>query len=202
MDIEYSRGRIVLNRQLSGLDKFVIDFCKILEKHEIGYVIVSGYLSIVFGRSRYTEDVDMIVEQISYEKFRSFWNDVSRDFECINTDNPEEAYNHFLKKYSAVRFSRVGSVFPNMEVKIGTTKDDLYSLSNSIELVLSDNKLIISQIEFHIAYKFYLGSEKDLEDAKFVYKLLEEHIDKNLLLRHLDKLNIDSNIIHKYLGLS
>ncbi len=200
MNIEYSEGKIVLNRELSGLDKFVIDFVKILDKHDIRYVLVSGYVSIVFGRSRYTEDVDMIIQKLTYDEFEDLWDDITKEFECMNTDSPKDAYNNFLNEYAAIRFHRSGSAFPNMEFKIGTVNDDLYSLSNFIELILSGNRLFISQIKFQISYKFYLGSQKDLEDAKFLYKLLEKHIDKKLLLNHLNKLNIDSKLIEEYLG--
>ena len=48
---------IKLNKELNKLDKFVIDFCKLLDR----YVIVSGYVSILFGRSRSTEDVDLLI---------------------------------------------------------------------------------------------------------------------------------------------
>lgn len=37
---------------MSPLDKFVFNFCKLLEKEHIKYVVVSGYVAIVFGRSR------------------------------------------------------------------------------------------------------------------------------------------------------
>jgi len=43
------------------LDKFVIEFTNILEKHA-KYVVVSGFVAIVNGRVRGTEDVDLIVE--------------------------------------------------------------------------------------------------------------------------------------------
>ncbi|MBI2141461.1 hypothetical protein HYU16_03480, partial [Candidatus Woesearchaeota archaeon] len=47
---------IKLDKVLNELDKFVLKFIKILEKHA-DYVIVSGYVSILFGRSRSTEDI-------------------------------------------------------------------------------------------------------------------------------------------------
>lgn len=42
----------MLERELSMLDKFVIGFTRLLEKHGVRYVVVSGYVAIVFGRSR------------------------------------------------------------------------------------------------------------------------------------------------------
>lgn len=44
------------------LDQFVIDFCKVVEKH-CKYIIVSGFVVISSGRTRATEDIDMIIER-------------------------------------------------------------------------------------------------------------------------------------------
>lgn len=200
MNIEYSKEKIVLKRELSVLDKFVIDFVRILDKHNIKYVLVSGYVSIVFGRSRQTEDVDMIISKMPYQEFENLWGDLTKEFECMNTDDPIYAYKNFLNDYAAIRFFRSGFPLPNMEFKFGKTPDDIYSLNNFIEFFLSGNKLIISQLEFHIAYKFYLGSEKDLEDAKFIFDLFKGKIDIKKLKEHFKKLNIDSNTVKEYLG--
>ena len=48
---------IKLDRELNELDLFVLDFVKVLEKHA-RYVLISGYVALLFGRSRTTEDVD------------------------------------------------------------------------------------------------------------------------------------------------
>ncbi|MEF8849138.1 MAG: hypothetical protein V5A68_08425 [Candidatus Thermoplasmatota archaeon] len=48
---------IVINRELSDLDKFTIDFINVLKKHT-KYVIVSGYVSILLGMARASEYVD------------------------------------------------------------------------------------------------------------------------------------------------
>jgi hypothetical protein len=44
------RHRLEINRELSDLDRFALKFITILEKHTT-YVIVSGYVSILLGRS-------------------------------------------------------------------------------------------------------------------------------------------------------
>ncbi len=49
---------IKLDRELNELDLFVLDFVKILEK-QVKYVLISGYVALLFGRSRTTEDVDL-----------------------------------------------------------------------------------------------------------------------------------------------
>ena len=59
---------IVINRDLTELDIFVRDFLNVFKKHN-DYLIVSGFVSIVTGRSRGTEDVDM--SEMSIRKLRA-----------------------------------------------------------------------------------------------------------------------------------
>ena len=51
---------IVVNRDLTELDIFVRDFLEVLKRHS-DYLIVSGFVSISTGRTRGTEDVDVLV---------------------------------------------------------------------------------------------------------------------------------------------
>jgi len=60
---------IVLERELGELDFFVKDFLEVLKKHS-DYLIVSGFVSISTGRTRGTEDVDLLVPILDFEKFK------------------------------------------------------------------------------------------------------------------------------------
>ena len=44
-----------------------------------------------------------------------------------------------------------------------------------------------------IAYKLFLSSGKDLEDAKHLYDLFKEKINKDELLYFIDKLDVRKN---------
>jgi len=59
---------IKIDREISDLDNFTLDFIKILEKNT-DYVIVSGYVAILLGRARASEDVDVIIPKIDFPKF-------------------------------------------------------------------------------------------------------------------------------------
>jgi len=65
-------GTIVIQRKLTQLDEFVQKFVRILEKHS-DYLIVSGYVSISTGRTRGTEDVDIIFPVAARENFRNLF---------------------------------------------------------------------------------------------------------------------------------
>ena len=63
------KKEIVSNKSLNDLDRFVLDFLKIMEKYT-NYVLVSGYVSILLGRSRASEDVDILVPEMDYANFK------------------------------------------------------------------------------------------------------------------------------------
>ncbi len=49
---------IRLDKELNALDEFVLHFVNSIKSD---YVIVSGYVSILFGRARMSEDVDDLI---------------------------------------------------------------------------------------------------------------------------------------------
>ncbi len=188
MEIKDKNGIISINKQLNSLDKFVIKFSDVLNKMDVKYVFVSGYVSIIFGRNRSSEDIDILVEKLDFQKFCALWDRIIKDFDCIITGNKKEAYDEYLSNNHAIRFSEKGKFVPNMEVKFPKTELDFWSLNNSIKVSLNGSSLFLSKIELQIPFKLFLGSEKDLEDAKFLYELFKDNIDINLLNAFNEKL--------------
>jgi len=182
MEYNANEKKIVLDRELNSLDKFVVDFCSLLEE----YVIVSGYVSILFGRSRGTEDVDLLIPRKKEEEFFKIFEKIEKDgFECLNTSKKGEAFE--MLKEHAIRFSRKSKPIPNMEFKMVKNDIENYSLKNKILVEIDNKKIYISPLEMQIAYKLDLGSYKDLEDAKHIYTLFEEKLDKKELDRLVEK---------------
>jgi hypothetical protein len=199
VELTITGNKIIFNRELSLLDHFAIDFIKLLEKHQLNYVVVSGYVAIVFGRSRNTEDVDIIVEKPSQTIFSLLWNDIIKRYECINTSDPNDAYVEYLSQGCGIRFSKKGTIIPNIEFKFVHGNDDYMSMTQAQILVLNDNPLRISPLEMQIAYKMYLGSDKDFEDAKFLFDLLREHLDIGKLTTFITSFRIKNSLVKKYL---
>ncbi|PJA17933.1 MAG: hypothetical protein COX63_02540, partial [Candidatus Diapherotrites archaeon CG_4_10_14_0_2_um_filter_31_5] len=99
MELEFSKNKIIFEKELSFLDRLVFEFTGILDKQKIDYVIVSGYIAILFGRSRNTEDIDLFIEEMPLKKFLGFWKELyAQGFECLNTSDPKEAFNDYLKE--------------------------------------------------------------------------------------------------------
>jgi hypothetical protein len=165
MEIEFKEDKIIFDRELSLLDNFVLGFTEHLASNSIKFVIVSGYVAILFGRSRISEDVDILIEHISFEKFLKFWSEIEQSCECFNTSNANEAYNDYLENHHAIRITKKGSFIPNIELKFVKNDLDRYSLDHRMHVKLSHRSLYLSPFEMQIPYKLFLGSEKDIEDA-------------------------------------
>lgn len=201
MEIKYTKKRIEFEKNLNSLDNFVISFTSILNKLNIKYVVVSGYVSILFGRNRTSEDVDLIIEKINLDNFKALWIELYKEFECLNTDTVKEAYEEYLLKETSIRFSKKQEYLPNMEVKFPNSEDnplDIVSLKERKEVLLNNNKLFISPLELQMAFKFFLGSEKDIEDALYLYEMFKNQINLALLYEFSRKLKIEA-MVRKYL---
>lgn len=177
MEYNPEKKEIILDRELNKLDRFALDFTSILEKHA-DYVIISGYVSILLGRSRATEDIDVFIKKISLEQFSELYKDLQRkDFECINAETPEEIFS-YLKDWLAIRFARKNAPIPNFEVKFPKRDVDRETFNDFITVILPSGKLKISSLERQIAFKmYYLKSEKDIEDALHIEELFKNQLD-------------------------
>ena len=198
MKIRYEKELIEIYREMSALDRFVIDFVSVLDKLEIKYVIISGYVSILFGRSRISEDIDIIIEKIDEEGFRNLWNALRENFECIITKDVGEAYSRYLMANHAVRFSRKGNPIPNIEMTFPKTGIESWVVSNPKKIRLNGHGMLISPLELQIPFKLFLGSEKDIEDARHLYRLLADNMDSELLADFTGKLKVN-DAFNKYL---
>jgi hypothetical protein len=200
MELEFEDGkRIRFARELSELDRFVFEFVRVLEGLRIRYVVVSGYIAILFGRTRTTEDIDVLIEGLSFNEFNNLWVRLSEKYECLNTTDVADAYSNYLLNNTAVRFAKKEQFIPNIEFKFVKDDVDYYSLTEAIEVRVCDSTLNISPLELQIAYKMFLGSDKDLEDAAFLFTLFKEHLDLQKLTEFLNSFGIDDTIVKEYL---
>jgi len=196
VEIEFGRKFIKIDKKLSDLDRFIISFIKILNKLRIKYVIVSGYVSIFFGRSRVTEDIDVLIEKIGFEKFKKLKKSLSRGFWFLNSEDENELYD-MLKEKLSIRIAEMDKVIPNIEMKFSKPGIESFVLRNPFIIRIGKNRLLISPIEIQIPFKFYLGSEKDIEDALHLYELFKEKLNVRILRNAAKKLDV-INIMKKY----
>ena len=177
MEYNIKGKEIKSNKILNKLDKFALKFIKIIEKYT-DYVIISGYISILLGRARATEDIDVFIKKIDFNEFSKLYEELENSgFWCINAENPKEVFS-YLNDGLAVRFSRKNEPIPNFEVKFPKRKIDEETFNDFITVKLKEGVIKISSLERQIAFKrYYLKSGKDIEDAEHIEKTFKGQID-------------------------
>ncbi|MEK6890836.1 MAG: hypothetical protein AABX03_01735 [Nanoarchaeota archaeon] len=161
------------------LDKFAEDFVRVIDKH-CKYIIVSGFVAIAHGRSRGTEDIDMIIEKLSKEQFSILHKDLLKNgFECMQSEDSDVVYEYLTNKTS-VRYTRIGEFLPEMEIKFAKDEIDEFQLKTRKKLPLTGSDIYFSSIEMNIAFKeTYLKSDKDMEDARHLRIIYKDKINEN-----------------------
>jgi len=194
MELSYSHGRVeVEGKTFTLLDQFVIDFIRVLEKH-MEYVIVSGYVAIFFGRARGTEDIDILVKRTDASQFFSFYKSaLEHGYYFLNPEEADGLYE-MLCEGLGIRIARNDTIIPNIEMKFARDDFDDFSLSHRLEAIFNGNKIFISPIEIEIPYKLYLGSDKDIEDAVYLWEIFKDRLDMKLLKRFMGELKVSGDI--------
>lgn len=178
--MEWSDDVLRIGRELSELDRKVIDFVEVLENKDVRYVLVSGYVAILAGRSRGTEDVDLIIEKLGKEDIDALSRALKEEgYWCINTGM--DGIQDMLEDDLSVRFAEEGKAIPNFEVAFPQNSYDERALEERLRIELNRENLYVSPLELQIVYKLYLGSEKDFEDALHLYRLFRDGLDDERL---------------------
>ena len=162
------------------LDKFIEDIVKIIEKH-CKYIVVSGFVAIAHGRSRATEDIDMIIERLSLGKFIILHeNLVKGGFQCLQPGDGKKLYEEYLNQDNSLRYVRKGSYAPpELELKFAKDEIDYLQLATRKKLLLTGMGIWFSSIEMNIAFKEeLLRSDKDMEDARHLRNIYKDEINE------------------------
>ncbi len=177
---------IILDRVLNPLDLFVKQFIDTLAKHT-DYLIVSGYVSICTGRTRGTEDIDIIIQIMDKNSFLSLFKDLKQSgFWCYQGDDPAKVHE-YVKNLTSVRFALKDKVFPNIELIPfnDSKKAKKFEFDNPQKISIQDFSFKIPPIEFEILYKeIILGSKKDIEDARHLRRFFAKLIKTEKFKRY------------------
>jgi len=170
---------IIINRDLTELDIFLRDFLEILKKY-FDYLVVSGFVSISTGRTRGTEDIDVLVEIDEKEKLNRLFKELDeKGFWCYQGEDYTEVQD-YIKNFNCIRFARKGEMFPNIEfVPINETKKAKYfEFTHPQKIKIDGFEFKIPPIEFEILYKeIILTGKKDIEDARHLRVFFSDIID-------------------------
>lgn len=187
--IRLSDDQLHVGREPNDLDDLAIEFSAILADLEIEHVFVAGYLAILTGRTRMTEDIDVIVEPLTESEVASL-------VEALDANDfwgPAMPLDEMYGNLDAGTNSWVapdGQTTPHLEVKFPTDEYDEASLKNAIDAHVGDAVLPIGPLELQIAYKLRLGTRTDFEDAAHLYALFRESLRTTRLETWVEKLEV------------
>lgn len=187
--IELRDGTLVVNRELNELDNLAIQFSEILDDVGVEHVFVSGYVAILAGRSRATEDIDVLLDRVDSDTIDRLVDRLERE-EMWGPAMPLHRMEALLE--DNIWVAREGEMVPHLEAKFVDDEYDRASLNDHItaELTSVGAELPIGPIELGIAYKLYLGTRTDFEDAAHLYLSFEESLSIPELERYVTELGV------------
>ncbi len=195
VEFEYDGTVLKFDKELSELDKIVIDFVELIKKSGIKYVIISGYVAIILGRSRTTEDIDIFIDKVDSKTFRKFFDlATSKGYWAIDSESLEDAFDR-LQSSLSIRMAKKDTVIPNFEIKFPKKETDYISLNKPLKVVVNGKQLLMSPLEIQIPFKVWLGSEKDIEDAMHIYELFGKEVDKAIMASIAKELKIEKEMV-------
>lgn len=189
--IEINDGVLTVERSPNQLDQLAIDVSSVLSELDIGHAFVAGYVAILAGRSRATEDIDVILEPLKETAAESLAESLS-DAGFWGSAMPLSDLHGMLSEGSNLRVAREGTVIPNVELKYASDELDRASVEQAITGQIGEASLPIGPLELQIAYKLFLDTQKDFEDAVHLYTMFGESLSTSALEEWVDKLDVAS----------
>jgi len=160
---------------------------KYFEMNKIPYVVVGGVSVFVLGRSRFTMDVDIILDhtKLDTENFVTYLKE-------NNFDASVNDFEGFDEKTHCSFFFKTGMF--RMDIKGVYSDLDAESISMAINGIYNGIKIKINNPANLILFKLKFGSEQDYEDAISVYIRHKEKIDLKFLKEKAQKMQLSSNL--------
>lgn len=197
--LEFKDDEILINKKLSQIDDIVLDFSDILANNNIKYALFSGYISNLLGSAGTIKNIDILIQNISFEKFLKLWLEIENTYESKNTDDPIDSYNAYLKNHHSLAIVKKNVRIADLMVRIVKDDIDRYILKYRKRVKLGERKLFISPLEIQILFNLSRGTKKDIEEARFLYGLSKEKLNMTMMERFLNELNIPKESFDNYL---
>lgn len=188
--MEFTEDGVVIDKPLSELDELVVDVVDALEAVDVEYVVVSGYVAVLFGRSRATEDIDVITERFDEQTATRLAEDL-RDRGYWGSAMPLDDLFGTLSDDLPIRVAEHGHRVPNVELKFASDEYDRISLRNTLRVSIGGTELDVGSLEFQIAYKLSMGAQKDFEDALYLYEVAGDNLNTRELESYARKLGVE-----------
>lgn len=180
---------LVVERRPNELDELAIEFSAMLSELDIEHVFIAGYLAILTGRARVTDDIDVLVEDLSRQETDQLVSKLEAN-EFWGPAMPLSEMYENLDAGTNIWVAPEGQMTPHLEVKTPTDEFDRASLQNAISAHIGETTIPVGPLELQIAYKLYLGAQKDFEDAAHLYTLFRESLRPQHLETWATKLEV------------
>lgn len=151
----------------------------------VPYVIVGGVAVIVYGYTRATEDVDLIVdhEALDVKEFCKYLREHQflADEQDLLAAIKERSHVTILHRKGLLRIDMKGSY----------TISDRDTLQNAILVDYGDIEIRLTSPESLICHKLLFGSPRDIEDALAVYQRMKPTLKPKELERLAVMIGVD-----------
>lgn len=182
-------GELFVERPPNELDELAVAFSTLVTRLDVEHVFIAGYLAILTGRARATDDIDVLIEPLS----ETATADVVAELQANGYWGPamplDEMYGN-LSEGTNVWVAPTGQMTPHLEVKFPTDEFDRASLSDAIVAHVGGETIPVGPLELQIAYKLYLGGQTDFEDAAHLYTLFRDSLRTPRLESWVDRLDV------------
>lgn len=188
--MEFDDDEVRIEKPPSDLDRLVLDVTSVLDEVGVDYAVVSGYVVVLFGRARATEDVDVIVERFDADIAAELAGRLA-DAGYWGPAMPLEELHDTLNDDLPVRVAEDGHRVPNVELKFPTDRYDRRSLRETVRVQFGEEVLRVGGLELQIAYKLHMGARKDFEDALHLHEVAEPTLNTAKLEAYVDDLGVE-----------
>jgi len=139
--IGFRDGVLEVRREPNELDELAVEVSSVLSRLDIEHAFVAGYVAILAGRSRSTEDIDAILEPLSKSRAATLADEL-RDAGLWGSAMPLDDLSTMLSDGSNIRVAREDEVIPNVELKYATDEFDRESLDSAITEVQGESPAV------------------------------------------------------------
>jgi len=188
--MEFTDEGVVIDKPPSDLDRLMLEVGDVFDEIGIEYAVVSGYVAVLLGRSRATEDIDVITERFDEGTAEELARRL-REAGYWGSAMPLDHLYETLADDLPVRIAEEGHRVPNVELKFASDEYDRISLENAISVRLGGETLRVGSLEFQIAYKLDMGAQKDYEDALYLYEVAGPSLNSTALEAYVTKLGVE-----------
>lgn len=185
--------QIEVESDITELDKLAWELISRLNNYA-DYVIVSGYIAILLGMERPTQDVDIVIRGFrSKPEFKNFFKSLKGlGWETIPS-NLDELYFLLEERNEKI------DIFTNkqwyFDFKKAKDKWGILSLENPLMVKKGKYSFKIAPPEIQIPYKIWLGSDKDLKDAAYLYERLKPIVDREAMIGIAKEMKVELQLI-------